>query len=1207
MDELLVLPTASVVGISTAVSARSSRVSFAERAPSETAVEGVRYSESGLSGRAFSKTELVDATHRVSSVRLPFREVSVMRTAETPERHSSPRVSPQTCSVSATTTATGLSSKYSLSRVPSVSLSDGAAESVSMEVISDVEDIYTAPSMEHIVSSTAAVVGISPAVSARCSSNDMSGRTCFETAVVGAEIPEKHTSPKVSPQTSLMSAHVGQSMSGTDISPKSSLDGFSSIGERAAESASSEVMYMEEKYKASMAELPGSPAAVGGTSQAVSARCSQSDIAERVPSETIVGRHTSSRVSPQTSVISATGLSSKFSLARAPSVSLSDGATEPAQIDNKTLSMDELMTSPLYSHWSPAGSESDLLGLLKRAPSETAVDGAHRVSLVRIPSRVESVMRTAETPERHTFPRVSPQTSFTGVVSDMTVFYRDSSMGELPLSPSVGEELVEEAYEVPSMEKKEISFASVGRLSPIVSARHTGSGLTGRAFSETELVRPETPDRHTSPRLSPRVSPQSSLARISSAPSMEEPRMSPTASVGRLLPVMSSVRYSGSGLSGRVFSETELVDAAHSVSLVRIPSKEESVRRRAETPERHTSPRVSPRASQRVSPQISLVSAHVGESLSGTAISPHFSLPRIPSAPSMDRPTSPRVSQRVSLQSSLARIPSAQSVEELLVSPSTSVGRMSPAVSRRSSKSSLSERAPSETIIRYSESGLSGTELVDAAQRVSSVRKPSREESVGRKAETPERHTSPRVSPRMSPRTSPRVSPQSSLARISSAPSMEEQLVSSTASVCRISPAAAMEAAHQEESVGRTAEAPESHTTPRVSFRISPQTSKTSVLSDVAVLYRPSMTAGLCLEVLDIESDQVNTSMSDIRAQFPSDTAAMETVHRESSGRIPRREESVRRTAETQTSFASGVLDNSTQVSQTSIHLCEEVTAYPTEVQQGTLRLGVYLGVFPANVVGPQNNRTQNTCSQGVQTIPDYHGPPSQSVPIGAGHITHDAQPARENYTNQVWTLYHLANETEEGTLSTKVISQPPYNGSAYICNFGPGHVLLAERSPSPQQSEAQSWSGQPRQQPQLQPQPPPFPMSPRRAFTHMAQPSTLSTPSLPQISFPNFFMHPQLLPVSLGKSGCSVPTAMQTRWRSAAVRADDPPGYLSFSVPMETVSGGSGQDQFLQVISDEGNTVYSPALIRIVTLEPTEEEDQEGARRWPTSAPFNW
>lgn len=57
-------------------------------------------------------------------------------------------------------------------------------------------------------------------------------------------------------------------------------------------------------------------------------------------------------------------------------------------------------------------------------------------------------------------------------------------------------------------------------------------------------------------------------------------------------------------------------------------------------------------------------------------------------------------------------------MEELLLSPSASVGRVSTAVSRRSLRSSLSERAPSETV-------------------------------VGRTAETREKHT-PRVSPQAS-------------------------------------------------------------------------------------------------------------------------------------------------------------------------------------------------------------------------------------------------------------------------------------------------------------------------------------------------------------------------------------------------------------------------------------------------------------------------
>ncbi|XP_042184753.1 endochitinase A-like isoform X2 [Oncorhynchus tshawytscha] len=224
MDELLVLPT-SVDGFSPAVSARSSRGTLSKGAPSETAVEGVRYSESGLSGRAFSETELVDAAQSVSSVRIPSREESVGRTAETPERHTSPRVSPQTFSES----ATGLSSK------PEPPLSDSLTESGSLEVIFNMEETYTTPSIGEIVPPTPAGDGIS-----------------------------------------------------------------ASTGERAAESASRELLYMGETYKPpSIADLPGSPAAVGGISPAVSDRCSQSDMAEKAPSETAVGSHTSSRVPPK--------------------------------------------------------------------------------------------------------------------------------------------------------------------------------------------------------------------------------------------------------------------------------------------------------------------------------------------------------------------------------------------------------------------------------------------------------------------------------------------------------------------------------------------------------------------------------------------------------------------------------------------------------------------------------------------------------------------------------------------------------------------------------------------------------------------------------------------------------------------------------------------------------------------------------------------
>jgi hypothetical protein len=139
-----------------------------------------------------------------------------------------------------------------------------------------------------------------------------------------------------------------------------------------------------------------------------------------------------------------------------------------------------------------------------------------------------------------------------------------------------------------------------------------------------------------------------------------------------------------------------------------------------------------------------------------------------------------------------------------------------------------------------------------------------------------------------------------------------------TASVERISPAvsrssrssllesassekATIKTVYREESVERTAETTESHTTQHVSFRAPLATSKTRVLSDVAVLYRPSIAEGLCLEVLDTESDQLKTPMSAIA---PSHTAAMETA--QDTVRIPSRMESARREAETQTYFASG-------------------------------------------------------------------------------------------------------------------------------------------------------------------------------------------------------------------------------------------------------------------------------------------------------------
>ncbi|XP_055722712.1 uncharacterized protein DKFZp434B061-like [Salvelinus fontinalis] len=301
-------------------------------------------------------------------------------------------------------------------------------------------------------------------------------------------------------------------------------------------------------------------------------------------------------------------------------------------------------------------------------------------------------------------------------VSSVVMFYKVPLFEDLPHPPSMGElpsvaavetvtdeDISSSSDAFPSQEKMsgtqsvQVFFSAASEVESSGQMRNSTSSFEDLAVDKISDV------------IIPRKAPSYKELPQSTSPMKQTSVVSP--------------ECSGSDITAKAV--TELVDAAQRVSSVRIPSREESVGRTAETPERHTSPRVSPRAS----PQTSLVSAPVGESR----------LPRIPPAPSMDRhPASQRVSpqssqsgippapsmdrhpvsQRVSPQSSQSGIPPAPSMEELLVCPSASVGRISPAVSR-SSRSSLSERASSETV-------------------------------VGRTAETPEKHTSPRVSPQAS-------------------------------------------------------------------------------------------------------------------------------------------------------------------------------------------------------------------------------------------------------------------------------------------------------------------------------------------------------------------------------------------------------------------------------------------------------------------------
>ena len=203
------------------------------------------------------------------------------------------------------------------------------------------------------------------------------------------------------------------------------------------------------------------------------------------------------------------------------------------------------------------------------------------------------------------------------------------------------------------------------------------------------------------------------------------------------------------------------------------------------------------------------------------------------------------------------------------------------------------------------------------------------------------------------------------------------------------------------------------------------------------------------------------------------------------------------------------------------------------------------------------------------------------------------SEPSLQNLANCVWTLYHLTRDSPEGCLSTTVLSRPPFNGSAQIRNFGPEHVLLAER-PCQQQVETQNPASQPElcqpYEPQLvQTQPgPSWPYFP--GIPSSAPPLPPSRPTTPcqDSSVLNDFLFLDGNQFSLGQSapasttvltGHNQPSGLRTN-QPAGSQRDSPHGFLSLSFPIE------------YLIGEEGRMV-SPALIRVLVSQPNEEEER--------------
>ncbi|XP_063076030.1 uncharacterized protein LOC134466063 [Engraulis encrasicolus] len=204
-----------------------------------------------------------------------------------------------------------------------------------------------------------------------------------------------------------------------------------------------------------------------------------------------------------------------------------------------------------------------------------------------------------------------------------------------------------------------------------------------------------------------------------------------------------------------------------------------------------------------------------------------------------------------------------------------------------------------------------------------------------------------------------------------------------------------------------------------------------------------------------------------------------------------------------------------------------------------------------------------------------------------------------QSSVNQMWTLFHLPHVSEDGTFSTEILTQPPFNGSAYIRSFGPGHVLLAKRSPTPSQDDLRTATGgtpehltqasnlQYQEHHPHNQQRPLHDVGPAvKDATEFLQPTSASGKGTLEISLPNF-----LLCIDNGQQatplmGSTLPVPAQ----AVRVRRDEASGLLAFTVPMESVSSSQSrkrQVQFLPITTEQGQSVYSPAVLRIVTHPP--------------------
>ncbi|XP_062386067.1 mucin-2-like isoform X2 [Sardina pilchardus] len=315
--------------------------------------------------------------------------------------------------------------------------------------------------------------------------------------------------------------------------------------------------------------------------------------------------------------------------------------------------------------------------------------------------------------------------------------------------------------------------------------------------------------------------------------------------------------------------------------------------------------------------------------------------------------------------------------------------------------------------------------------------------------------------------------------------------------------------------------------------------------------------------------DSTNVAVATVPSQEVDMSRSRGTTDRGTSPGIPPR-----------TSSVLGCVHASTQVSCVSV----EETARDTQGDQNPAS-GSQLPAPPCAGDETTAPPTKSIQTENVQEKQQQH---TEDAVTGRGT---PVDTVLQSSANQMWTLYRLPHSSDEGTLSTQVLSQPPFNGSALVRAFGPGHVLMAERSPTPSSHDLQQAPGWPPESTVQAADHPHHPLttpSTKATATAAATDAVRPSASLPdtdtvEISLPNFLLcvdeRTRQATALLGVPGGSSP--------AVRVRRDDAAGVLSLSVPSASLGGsqgGSGQAQFLQLTTEDGRTVYSPAVVRIAT-----------------------